>query len=325
MKRKIGELLHIPCAEHPYGQTEMLPSLLRDSYQFKLLSIAGVQFLCAQPKEKINLVSLRKHRRKLEETTNLICAFLLETISAYSKRKLIQEGIPFILKNKELYLPFLGIVLTGGSQKDRVPPVQFSFITQKLLLMALYQDITVCSVTEYAGLLGVSKMSVTRSFDELDSLRLGLIKNGGTSGRYFIWDKSKKELWNVIRPFLRNPVKTEYLLDCLPACPLPKSGMSAVSRFLALADTACPTFAMSKQAARRCHPERLPQAPDGERPAAVIQVMGYDYLIESGGEPMVDPVSAMLSLKTAELENLGTEEVIKAMIEESLWPGQTHS
>lgn len=233
-----------------------------------------MSFLSAAPIEKINLAAMRKHRTKLMEITGLECAFQLKTISAYAKQKMLEEGIPFILEDKELYLPFLGVAL-NNKKKEKAPPVRIAYQTQKMLLTILYKGIADANVTKMAKILNVSKMSVTRCFDELEAFQLGMIDDNGKAGRHFRWTKTKGELWDTVRPFLRNPVEKEFSLDCLPPWPLPKSGLTAISHFSMLADNSFGTYAITKQAVKDLHPENLPQVPMGELPAAVIQVMGY--------------------------------------------------
>lgn len=319
MKQAIEKLLHIPCGEEKFTEMGTLPLFLRGIYELSIIQVAGIRFLCARSIEKTNLASMRKHRQKLAELTGMECAFFLETTSAYAKSKMLQEGIPFILGDKEIYLPFLGIALNSSTPKEKTPPQQISFRTQKMLLTVLYQQITNCSVTEMAKVLDTSKMSVTRCFDELEALNLGLIKNKGTAGRYFIWDKSKKNLWDAIRPVLRNPVEKEYRLDCLPPWPLPKSGLSAISFYTMLAENTYPTYAITRQAIKDLRPERLPQVPEDEEPAAVIQVIGYSYLFENASELVIDPLSALLSLTKEYLDDPRIEGAAEEIMEEFVY------
>lgn len=319
MRQTIEKLLHIPCEEKNFTEQDALPLFLRGNYDLTVGRIAGVCFLCAAPKQKINLASMRKHRTKLVELTGMECTFLLEAMSAYTKDKMLQEGIPFILGDKELYLPFLGIVLNSSVQKEKAHPLRISFRTQKMLLTALYNGITNCSVTEMAKILETSKMSVTRCFDELEAFGLGLIQGNGTAGRYFVWSKSRKELWETVKPILRNPSEKEYLLDCMPPWPLPKSGLSAISYFSMLSDNPYPTYAISKQAVKDLHPERLPQVPEGEVPAAVIQVMGYSYLYENDSELVIDPLSAVLSLTAEDMSDPRVEGEVEKILEEFVY------
>ena len=274
--------------------------------------------MAAEPVEKINLAAMRKHYFKLMELSGMACAFQLNSISAYTKNKMLEEGIPFVLVGKEVYLPFLGVVLNDNVQSERTPPVRLSFMSQKLLLSALYHNVTQMTVTEMAKLLGVSKMSVTRCFDELDGFQMNLIDDNKTAGRYFKWGKSKKEFWELIRPYLRNPVEKELRLDCLPPWPLPMSGLSAVSHFSMLGDNTYPTYAISKKALKDLQPEKLPQVPQDELPAAIIQVMGYDLLYEGDDSLVIDPLSAILSLTPEETNDPRVESAVEEIMEEFL-------
>lgn len=315
MENSVERLLHIPCGESEYSDANILPLFLKGAYHFKVLRIADINFFAAAPIEKINLATMRKHRKKLMELTGMECAFQLETISAYAKQKMLEEGIPFIIEEKELYLPFLGIVLTN-KKRERTPPPRISFLTQKMLLTVLYNRVFNATVTEMAKILDVSKMSVTRCFDELDAFQLGMIEDNGKAGRRFRWHKTKHELWEAVHLLLRNPVEKELLLDCIPPWPLPKSGLTAISHFSMLADNSFATYAITRQAMKDLHPENLPQVPHGELPAAVIQVMGYAYLYEGSDELVVDPLSAVLSLTQEELNEPRIEGAVKEILEE---------
>lgn len=318
MENAMERLLHIPCEEEDFTGAESLPLFLRGAYLLKVLRIADMSFLSAAPIEKVNLAAMRKHRKKLVEITGLECAFRLETISAYAKQKMLEDGIPFILEGKELYLPFLGIAL-NNKKKEKTPPVRIAYQTQRMLLTILYEEIANATVTEMAKILNVSKMSVTRCFDELESFQLGMIEDNGKAGRYFRWNKTKHDLWEAVRPILRNPVEKEFLLDCTPPWNLPKSGLTAISHFSMLADNSFATYGITKQAVKDLHPENLPQVPPGELPAAVIQVMGYTYFYKGAEELVIDPLSAVLSLTQEELNDPRIEGAVKEIMEEFVY------
>lgn len=315
MENPIERFLHTPCEESEFSGTDVLPLFLRGTYHLKVLQIADMSFLTAKPVEKVNLATMRKHRKKLMEIAGMECAFQIETISAYAKQKMLKEGIPFILEDKELYLPFLGMVLTN-KKKDRTPPPRISFLTQKMLLTILYGGVSNATVTEMAKILEISKMSVTRCFDELVAYQLGVIEDNGKAGRHFRWKKTKREFWETVRPLLRNPVIKEISLDCSPPWSLPKSGLTAISYFSMLADNSFPTYAITRQAIKDLHPENLPQVPPGELPSAVIQIMGYTILYNDTDELVIDPLSAVLSLSGEELNDPRMEGAVKEIMEE---------
>lgn len=318
MKNLIESMLHIPCEESEYSATETLPLFLRGAYRLKVLRISDINFLTAAPIEKINLAAMRKHRKKLIEIAGMECAFRLETISAYAKQKMLEEGIPFILEYKEIYLPFLGIVL-NNIKMEKALPSRISYLTQKMLLTVLYDEIFNVSVTEMAKILEISKMSVTRCFNELDAFHLGLIEDNGKAGRRFQWSKTKRGLWEIVRPLLRNPVEKEFLLDCTPPWPLPKSGLTAISHYSMLADNSYATYAIAKQEVKELQAEQLPQVPQGEFPTAVIQVMGYVYHNEDDNELVIDPLSAVLTLTQEEMNDPRIESAVEEIMKEFIY------
>lgn len=315
----IEKLLHIPFEEQEYTQENILPLFLRGAYELKTLQVEGVRFLCAAPKEKVNFATMRKHRNKLKELTGLECVFCMDSVSAYTKGKMLEEGIPFIFGEKEVYLPFLGMILNNAMKKDKRRPLRIAYLTQKMLLTVLYEKITDASVTDMARILGVSKMSVTRCFDELEAFELGMIQNNGTAGRHLILKKTRKEFWEAIKPFLRNPVEKQYFLDCVPPWPLPVCGLTAISHFTMLADNSYTTYAMPKQKVKELHPENLPQVPHDEIPAAVIQIVGYFYPFGDSREAVIDPLSAVLSLNEEELNDPRIEGAVQKIIEEFVY------
>ena len=86
MEDAIERLLHVPCDETEFSGLDSLPLFLRGIYNLKVLRVADMSFLLAAPIEKVNLVNMRKHRKKLMEISGMECAFQLEMISAYAQR-----------------------------------------------------------------------------------------------------------------------------------------------------------------------------------------------------------------------------------------------
>ena len=75
MKNTIELLLHIPCDEIAFSDTNSIPLFLRGVYHLKVLRIADTSFLLVVPKEKVNLANMRKHRERLMEIVDMECAF----------------------------------------------------------------------------------------------------------------------------------------------------------------------------------------------------------------------------------------------------------
>ena len=82
-----------------------------------------------------------------------------------------------------------------------------------------------------------------------------------------------------------------------------------------LSDNSFTTYAITRQAAKNLHLEKLPQVPQGELPTSVIQVMGYTYLYEESEELVIDPLSAVLSLNQDELNDPRIEGAVREIME----------
>ena len=294
----IEAMLHVPCAIRSYTGNGQFPLYLKGGYDFILIEAGPVSFLGARPKEPFSLTAMKKHRSTLISITRMECAFLLEKVTSYQKQKLVEENIPFIRPGRELYLPFLGIVLAAERKKAPVRVERISFLTQRLLLTILYRNIRCATGTKLAGELGVSCMSATRCLNELEVLTPALIRQEGRS-RLLVWDGSWRDYWETIRPILRSPVVKAYYLETPLEADLPLGGMSAVCSYSMLNDNSYPTYGVTKATAAEFGLSYLPQVPVAEVPAMAVLVMGYALCLP-GNEKACDPLTAVLSLSEEE-------------------------
>lgn len=312
----IEETLHIRGETFEYARTGDLPLYLKNSYTLRCLKLMGTECLLAEPNEPQNLAAMRKHCSQLMKLSGMECVLCLKKVNAYTKQKMIEESIPFVTPGKQLYLPFLAIALTEHNERDIQPADKISFMTQKLLLTAIYRRQGEMTLTEAAAALGVSKMTATRCFDELEAMEPSLIAKSGKSRR-FIWPGEPRALWELILPILRNPIRKEYrLAEPMPGGDTRLGGMSAICRYSMLADNDYTTYAVSKEAAKELRPDIRPCVPKGEIPVTVVQVMQYE--LNYPDERAVDPLTAVLSLPDAELSDPRVEAAVEEILEEYL-------
>ncbi len=315
----LEKFLHIPCSVSGYKKEEEdLPLYLRGLYHLQVVTVAGVSFMAAVPEEKQSIAVLKNHRKQLMEHTGMECAFVLEGRSAYLRDRLLESGVPFIRLGKEIYLPFLGIALEHERRKRVEGPETISFITQKMLLMVLYEGIQSSGATELSARLGVSRMTGTRCFDEIEAMLPQLIQMKGRR-RVLGWNGTKQEYISLIRPVLRTPVIREYRLSKQVGEELPLSGLSALCCCTMLNDNPYPTSMALKDVAARLGLGKLPQVPRSEMPAQCIQVVGYLYPFTAGGRSVMDPVSVSLAIPNAIREEPRVEQAIEQMMEECVY------
>ena len=84
-----------------------LPLVYRGRYDIFKVKTNGILWMAIQPKVEVGLVMLRKDRAKLEKVAGLNCAIFLEHTTFYIKEKMMEEGIPFVIKKKQVFLPFI--------------------------------------------------------------------------------------------------------------------------------------------------------------------------------------------------------------------------
>jgi hypothetical protein len=316
MNSYIEQMLHIKATVSEYKEMDKVPLFLKGLYRLYILNIAANDYLLAEPKEVINLSALRKQREQLKKISKMECVMYFESVKAYTKQKLIEEGIPFIIKEKQIYMPFLGMVLDNQNERLMPEVKKISYLTQKMLLVAIYQRWKKISLTDVARAICVSKMSITRCFDELEALEIPLISKLERS-RCFVWEQGNIALWNMIQPVLRNPVAKEYRLDKHSNVrELPLGGMTALSWYTIINDNAYRTYAITKELAKSLQIGDIPCVPKGEVPAEVIQVVQYD--IPFGDGTVIDPLSAILSLSEEEKKEPRVEAAIDEIVEGKL-------
>jgi hypothetical protein len=299
-----------------YGHSDILPLYLRSSYDLYTVVIQKVQCLFARPKEPSNLTVLRKQCGQLKKLTGLDCVLCLENVRIYTKEKMLSEGIPFIIAGQQIYMPFLGIALTQNGMREITPKDRLSFSTQKLLLTAMYQGWTQLTLTEAAKILGMSKMTVSRCFDELLAMGLFIVKTEGKMRR-FIWENGRRALWEASLPFLRNPVTLQYRLgEVIDVASAKLGGISAICHYSMLADNPYTTYATLKDEAKSLERSKSQLVPEEENPVMVIQVMRYEFKYRDACA--IDPLTAILSLTDEEKADPRVEAAIEGVLEDCL-------
>ena len=247
MKGYLEAVLHQDINIKPFeAASNQLPLVLRRGYGIFNMVIGSHKVLLAEPVDAAPLAVLKKHQKKIEEYTGYRCVLSLNNMSSYARDALVKEGIPFIWKGHQLYLPFLGMLLDSSKVRNVPQCDKISFLTQKLLLTAIYQSWEQVTVTKAAAMLGVTKTAVSRSFDELESLRIPYLSVKNRARKLTI-PANRKEVWENIKEYLRNPVIANYSLKDRPAAQLITSGLTALSKYTMINEPTCLTLAVSKK------------------------------------------------------------------------------
>lgn len=292
-----------------------LPLVFKERYTIFNVETNGILWMAIEPKYDIGLVGLRKDRLTIEKLTGLNCAIFLEKITFYIKEKLMEEGIPFVIKEKQVYLPFIGYLLSKSNQREIAPVHLISFLTQKMILVAIYERWKEAKVTDVAKRLNVSVKSASRCFDELEYLNIDVLGTKGKS-RVINIPNDIKQLWQQIEGTLRNPLIYKFVLREDMKLNK-KAGISALSEYSLLSDNSYTTYALTKKEITNSGIKTKKQVSEFEGVGCVVLELGY--FIDFNQKGLQDPLSVYLSLTKEEKEDERVVISIDEMLEKYVW------
>lgn len=312
LEKTLRQRVEIFTADDVYKK---LPVAYQGRYDILRVETNGAKWMAIHPKAEGKLVVLRRDRTKLEQLMGLNCAIFLDYTTFYIQEKLMDEGIPFVIKNKQVYLPFIGYLLSE-SRKKNLPPVHLiSYLTQKMLLLAIYEKWSEVKASEAAERLDVSRKSASRCFDEIEYLQVDVLKTKGRT-RVLSAPTSTEVFWKEYARLMRSPVIRRFMLREDIAL-TKKAGISALCDYSLLADNKYPTYAVTKKEISGSGIKAVAQAGMGEETGCVVLELGY--FIDFDGKGTQDPLSVALSLTENERKDERVNRSIDAMLEEYVW------
>ncbi len=294
---------------------QKLPLKYMGMYELFSVFQSGIEWIIAQPQNNVRLNALRHDQKQIEKVTGMNCALYFRKLNYYTKEMLLTEGIPFIFEGKQMFLPFMGMLLTDNNDRRLKPVYTISFLTQKLLLCALYEKWNQMNVTRIAERLAVTKMSVTRCLDEIEYLDIDTLDVSGKTRKISVGEDIKS-VWENIKPVLRNPVITKFQLpDDIGLGN--KAGISALCEYSLLSDNVYPTYAITKKELNDTNIKSYRQISAGEEIGCEVLEVGYFINFEN--KKIQDPLSVILSLSEEDLEDDRVQICIDEMLEEYVW------
>ena len=292
-----------------------LPLAYRGRYDIFTVETNGVLWMAIHPKDDAGLIMLRRDRAGVEKMTGLNCAIFLDRTTFYIKEKMMEEGIPFVIEGKQVFLPFIGYLLSKENERELAPVHLISFLTQKMLLIAIYERWNEVKVSGAAKRMGVSTKSASRCFDELEYLNIDVLGMKGKS-RVINIPNDRKQLWQQIERMLRNPVIRRFILRKDMKLEK-KAGISALCEYSLLSDNAYLTYAVTKKELKSSGVTEEKQVSELEEIGCAVLELGY--FIDFSGKGLQDPLSVVLSLTGEEQEEERVDISINEMLEEYVW------
>ncbi|MDO4312799.1 MAG: hypothetical protein Q4C52_06920 [Eubacteriales bacterium] len=246
--------------------------------------------------------SLKKHLRRIGEICESPMVLEMPRITTQRRKTLIEARIPFVIPGKQLYLPFLGTMLTEKCDAEitGVMPDKLQPSAQQLLFAMMLGGCEPMLLSPLSKRFGVTAMTITRAADQL--CRTNLIKKVGTgtgAKKMLLTEYTPKELYQKMQPYLIQPVrKTVYISkeDVQPE--MFPAGLSALSEMSMMNSPTVPTWGTLHLSLKKG--SYTSSLLDSDRQCA-LQIWKYDPRNISQTE-MVDVLSLTLSLTEDEDE-----------------------
>ncbi len=321
LERYLQETLGIKVAYRPWRGGERLPHLLKEHYTYAEITVLGTRCLLmvdAHPDARSPAI-LRKHLDLLRQKSgDAAVVYVRRQVTAYNRKRLIEQKVPFIVPGNQLYLPMLGLDLREHFKGLHSERRTLSPATQALVIHALLRDPgDILTPTMLAKRLKYSPMTLTRAFDELEALKLGEISVNGRERRLRFSEK-KRDLWTKAEPLMRSPVTTRHFIQRFkPVAISLRAGLSALAEYSMLAPPAHAVLAVSRpdwKSLRQRH--KTVMAPDRDADAVELEVWSYRPALFSD-EDRVDPLSLYLSLRGTNDERV--ESALDEMMRKLPW------
>lgn len=311
--------------EKACGESGVLPFYLQNLYSFSLAQVLNqvcLLMLNRAPTTETPAV-VRKHWEAVSKHYPGDVIYVVESISSYNRKRLIEQRVPFIVPGNQLYIPMLGVDLREHFKQSKKPEKQWlSAAAQVLVLKEIFgSESRVLPSKELAELLGYSAMTLTRAIKELVDRELATAEMVGREKRLkFNYDG--QELWLKAKSNLHNPIKkrvwitNENLNELMDVADAKIAGDSALAKLTMIADPNNLVLAISAgewPGIRKLMD--IYEMNGRENDAAEIQLWRYSPTITTTNQ-MVDPLSLWLSFKDTHDERI---EMARDTLLEKVW------
>jgi len=225
LKENIDEQLTIK----PWLKKNSFPIFLRDLYNFYEMTIIGTRCILLEVVDETpNVDQLQKHIKQVKNLTDYQIVLFYKDITRYRRKSLIENRIPFVIEDGQMYLPFLGLDMKKA--EEHIEEVKgFTTSAQIAYLYFLYHKQNIVNTTEFAKKLGFNEMTASRALNDLYHARLIAYEIGGKTARSKEYKRiPDPDYFLRGRDYLKTPVRKIIYTKTRPLGAL-TAGMDALS------------------------------------------------------------------------------------------------
>jgi len=293
----LKENIDIKASIKPWRGKNDLPLSLVEKYDFYQVDLFNEACILVEIQgEAPRINDMIKHMRAIQKHTNGTLVFLFKSISHFKRKSLIENKIPFIVENGQMYLPFLGLKLKNATKEQTKQIKKFASSTQLVFLYFLYRKELKINATELAKIMDVTNMTAIRTLNELYALGLLTYEVGGKTRRSKEYQRIQDpDYYRKGSEYLKNPISNVVYIEQITEKFL-VAGLEALSNISMINPPNRPVRAISKAKARMLR-ENFIRNRDKIEEQNVIEIQIWDYdpdLLSSGNQ--VDIVSLAMSM-----------------------------
>ncbi len=302
LQRYLQEVLATGIHIRPWEDVQRLPFYLRDAYDFAEVVLFNTHCVLVIADRPLDIeADIRRHLDVVAKHAprNVLPVYVTMALASYERRRLIAQGVPFIVPGNQMFLPPLAVDLREyfRERPDNTNNA-LSPATQALLFTALLRpwedEVHPERLNERFG---YTPMTVSRATRELQAAGLAKAFVVGRE-KWLRFDQGPRDIWQRAQSWLRSPVRRS-IWAMQAADPIDDAllaGLSALAAQSALADPTYPERAISSDRWKRVQHKDLLALHAPEPGATRWQIWRYDpsHLADHG---LVDPLSLIVSLR----------------------------
>lgn len=285
--------LNVITKHETWAKINQLPYYILDRYQIEQVWIDQVRTLFLYPRTELERIpTIKKHIQKIQTVENLPIILILNAITRQRRQYLLDARIPFIVVEKQIYLPFMGIALQEKYETEYTISQKLQPSAQLLLLHYIYQNTEKLYAGELTKLFGITSMTISRSVKQLEQTGLFYTEKDGVQ-KVLIAKQQGKALFEQMKTWTINPVrKSIYIPKNQVETNMLKAGYTALAEKSMLNPSPILSYAAESEKAHAL--ESTTQLLDTDRQVQ-LQLWKYNpHILSANG--MVDSLSLALSL-----------------------------
>lgn len=165
----------------------------------------------------------------IERILNLPVAFLLQSAPFYMRKRLIEQGVYFIISDQYVFIP--GILVNRRIKKERSLGQSLSPVAQYILLyFLLHKEIEEFTIQEMQSRTPYNYLAISRAVSELEEKQLLQVRKEWKT-KWLYSSVPKKELWAQAMPNLTSPIKKTMYTNEIEQNFFYRGGISALSHY----------------------------------------------------------------------------------------------